>query len=183
MYFDNKSLLRPPVSRAAYSDRSAWLMAEMSRLAYFKFEGGIELKDLADKLSEETSPKSILSMLDQLLGDNQVSKSVAQSKLDEYLAVSDFKLIAIFNADGSQAFLASSDKYRMNVLVFRGTEADLSDIKADLKATTIDIEGSQIHSGFYTAFCSIKEDIENALEVVASNRYPLYIQAIRWVVQ
>jgi len=38
MYFTEKSLLSSPISRAAYSDRTAWLMAEMSRLAYFKFE-------------------------------------------------------------------------------------------------------------------------------------------------
>lgn len=31
-------LLDPPILRAAYSDRTAWLMAEMSKLAYIKFE-------------------------------------------------------------------------------------------------------------------------------------------------
>ena len=39
MLADTKELLKPPVGRAAYSDRIAWLMAEMSRLAYLKFEG------------------------------------------------------------------------------------------------------------------------------------------------
>jgi len=38
MYFEYERLLEPPVARAAYSDRTAWLMAEMSRLAYAKFE-------------------------------------------------------------------------------------------------------------------------------------------------
>ena len=28
----------PPIRRAAYSDRTAWLLAEMSQLAYVKFE-------------------------------------------------------------------------------------------------------------------------------------------------
>lgn len=37
-YFQYKELLLPPVRRAAYSDRTAWLMAEMSRLAYLVFE-------------------------------------------------------------------------------------------------------------------------------------------------
>jgi hypothetical protein len=37
-YFQYPSLLTPPILRAAYSDRTAWLMAEMSRLAYIKFE-------------------------------------------------------------------------------------------------------------------------------------------------
>ena len=38
MYFEHKELLKIPVFRAAYSDRTAWLMAEMSKLAYLKFE-------------------------------------------------------------------------------------------------------------------------------------------------
>ncbi|MDP2654352.1 MAG: lipase family protein [Candidatus Omnitrophota bacterium] len=37
-YFKYPELLTPPIKRAAYSDRTAWLMAEMSRLAYLIFE-------------------------------------------------------------------------------------------------------------------------------------------------
>lgn len=55
MYFDNEKLMRPPTSRAAYSDRTAWLMAEMSRLAYYKFEGSVDLADIAKALAEEAS--------------------------------------------------------------------------------------------------------------------------------
>ena len=37
-YFEFKELLTPPIKRAAYSDRTAWLMAVMSKLAYLSFE-------------------------------------------------------------------------------------------------------------------------------------------------
>ena len=37
-YFDHEELLKPPIKRAAYSDRTAWLMAKMSKLAYLPFE-------------------------------------------------------------------------------------------------------------------------------------------------
>mgnify|MGYP000190875817 CR=1 FL=1 len=38
--FENSAhLLEQPVARAAYSDRTAWLMAVLSSLAYVKFEG------------------------------------------------------------------------------------------------------------------------------------------------
>lgn len=37
-YFEYPELLSPPIKRAAYSDRTAWLMAEMSRLAYSQLE-------------------------------------------------------------------------------------------------------------------------------------------------
>ena len=42
MHFKHKKLLNPPIMRAAYSDRMAWLMAEMSKLAYLKFEDDTE---------------------------------------------------------------------------------------------------------------------------------------------
>lgn len=37
-YFEYAELLSPPVKRASYSDRTAWLMAKMSSLAYLLFE-------------------------------------------------------------------------------------------------------------------------------------------------
>lgn len=42
-YFQHKKLLSPPIRRAAYSDRTAWLMAEMSSLVYLRFERNGEL--------------------------------------------------------------------------------------------------------------------------------------------
>src|SRR6266849_7355424 len=42
-------LLDPPVNRAAYSDRSAWIMARCSQLAYIQFEKGEE-QQLRDSL-------------------------------------------------------------------------------------------------------------------------------------
>src|SRR3989339_1647861 len=37
-FFKYKELLVPPIKRAAYSDRTAWLMAGMSKLAYLSFD-------------------------------------------------------------------------------------------------------------------------------------------------
>lgn len=49
-YFKFTELLAPPIKRAAYSDRMAWLMAEMSRLAYLLFEkDDTELKGALSK--------------------------------------------------------------------------------------------------------------------------------------
>ncbi len=42
MCFKYAELLDSPILRAAYSDRTAWLMAEMSKLAYTKFEDSEE---------------------------------------------------------------------------------------------------------------------------------------------
>ena len=47
----NTLLLTPPVKRAAYSDRMAWILASMAHLAYDKFEkGGTEKALLIKKL-------------------------------------------------------------------------------------------------------------------------------------
>jgi len=37
-YFEaSKAMMKLPTTRAAYSDRTAWMMAEMSALAYLPF--------------------------------------------------------------------------------------------------------------------------------------------------
>ena len=52
-YFDHKELLKIPVARAAYSDRTAWLMAEMSNLAYIPFEkSDTEMQNLISGLKD-----------------------------------------------------------------------------------------------------------------------------------
>jgi len=47
-YFANEALLESPVKRAAYSDRTSYLMAEMSRLAYFIFQKAGNLGGTSD---------------------------------------------------------------------------------------------------------------------------------------
>jgi hypothetical protein len=51
-YFEEKeNLLTPPITRAAYSDRMAWIMASMAQLAYDRFEDDhTSLKLLMEKL-------------------------------------------------------------------------------------------------------------------------------------
>ncbi|VAW53621.1 hypothetical protein MNBD_GAMMA06-260 [hydrothermal vent metagenome] len=175
MYFENKKLLKPPVNRAAYSDRTAWLMAEMARLAYFNFEGSLNIDDIAKSLAGESSEKTIKDVLSKLIDDKQQTSDKAKKELDSYLTLSEFTLVDVFNTEGTQAFLASSDTYGMNVLAFRGTEADIKDIKADLNGVTIEINGATIHSGFYNAFNYVKKDVETALQSLSSNGYPLYV--------
>jgi len=46
-YFQaNELLLNPPIKRAAYSDRTAWVMASMAQLVYERFEEGGEAREL-----------------------------------------------------------------------------------------------------------------------------------------
>jgi len=53
MPFQYPQLLYPPISRAAYSDRMAWLMAELSLTAYIPFEESPEkLEELKNELKK-----------------------------------------------------------------------------------------------------------------------------------
>ena len=45
--------MTPPRERAAFSDRQAYVCAELSKLAYFKFEGGHKI-DQAIKVIKDT---------------------------------------------------------------------------------------------------------------------------------
>ena len=52
-----QSLLELPEQRAGYNDRSAWLMAVVSQLAYFEFENHRTVADLAADLAKLGSDK------------------------------------------------------------------------------------------------------------------------------
>lgn len=73
-YFTDNNLLAPPMERPAYSDRMAYVLAEMSALAYWKFEGtGGVIKDAAAGLlkdvigNEEDAQKWLEAFADDLL--------------------------------------------------------------------------------------------------------------------
>ncbi len=127
-------LLQPPLSRLAYSDRTAWLMAALSELAYIPFE-----KD------QESRAKLIFALTE-----------------------ADMVLEAIFNNDvkGTQAFLARREQ-QFRVLVFRGTEAELDDIKTDLDARFFRTPHGMAHEGFITAYQCVADEI-----VAALNQHP-----------
>lgn len=175
MYFENDNLLSPPISRAAYSDRTAWLMAEISRLVYFKFEGEAELKEVAKAIASSSDEKKIGNILVELLEEKRASKVQAEAELKAILVKAGFALEKSFNEKGTQAFLLSSDKYKMNVLAFRGTEKDPRDIKADINAFTVEKDGCMIHQGFYNAFECVRPDIVAALEDIKGRGNALYI--------
>jgi pimeloyl-ACP methyl ester carboxylesterase len=66
-YFSDQSLLNPPLQRAAYSDRTAWIMAECSALAYV--ENQSELR------------KALVA------GDFKLIKGFTKDEITAYLAV------------------------------------------------------------------------------------------------
>jgi hypothetical protein len=172
MFFEAKELLAPPLARAAYSDRTAWLMAEMSRLAYERFEDDEGLLDtVANSLSELDDVARIKEELAHFVA--KLLKPGGTNRLIQLLARAGFDLVATFNVGGTQAFLAKRDSDRMAVLAFRGTEMNFEDIMSDLNARFYQRGGSQVHDGFRQAFELVEPLICAAVAQLGD--YKLYV--------
>lgn len=194
-YFENEHLKKspPPTKRAAYSDRTAWLMACMSALAYKKFEKSTNItgqivKIVSEAMSEPTSldesisdtssvEKKYLTHLAERL--DKVSLEMPESsgsgqQLKVELGMVDYETKQLFSKNDTQAFLAVNSKAKIAVLAFRGTEAtSFKDIKTDIKATAHQEGSIRTHSGFREAYNHVADDIKTELTQI--NDYTLYI--------
>ncbi len=182
-----------PTSRAAYSDRTSWLMCEMSALAYLPFEGenplNKQIKTItgviksackakkADEMAARISDleKQLMKYIDQKTGSVDQCAKENTELLKACLNVAGFELVQTFNQGDTQAFLAKRESDRVAVLSFRGTEANSwVDIKTDLNARFYKGEGGvKVHSGFIGAFRHVKDDIRQAVDNLKG--YSLYI--------
>ena len=181
-----ESLTEPPIKRAAYSDRTAWLMAVMSALAYVRIEQPTPLGELAKKLTKEENTRTILSKLKALLSGED--RDQLKKEFDSDLKDLGFDIINNYNVPipfvvDTQAFLAKltmKNRDPILVLAFRGTEPNKpADIRSDVTANPVDIgpkEGGQkVHKGFLQAFRVAQKLIEKDLQKPDLKGIPLYI--------
>ncbi len=155
-----------PSYRQAYSDRTAWIMACLSELAYIRFNslfsGDRNKKDFFNKFSELVDKKlddeNKKSEALRLVGFAAYDSNEEKQKLETELSTLNLELLETFNQDGTQAILVSNDSFI--ALAFRGTEAtSTKDIKTDLDAKMIPCEtDGKIHSGFKKAFDAVVSD-------------------------
>jgi HPt (histidine-containing phosphotransfer) domain-containing protein len=171
-----------PSYRQAYSDRTAWLMATFSELAYLRFNPALPsklqkiglneaLQQLVDE-STNTNMVKAISVIGSLLWDHEEEK---RELVNELNTLSKSKLIQTFNTElGTQAILVETPT--SYVLAFRGTEAtSLNDIKSDAKAMITKCKTSgRVHEGFLEAFESVEEDLNTALSDLDKSK-PLFI--------
>ena len=193
-YFDATAKLKNlPTNRAAYSDRSAWMMSEMSALAYLPFEGENLFKALLTAIEKATKyvlqrrndPKvsselqslqdTVKEYIDQKLGKKD-DHPQGLDRLKEALKHADFELTQTFNEGDTQAFLAKRDADRIAVLVFRGTEANSwKDVKTDLNARFYKSQdGVKLHTGFRDAYNQVGQQVKSAVDKLTEG-YSLYI--------
>ncbi|MCH7929657.1 MAG: lipase family protein [Proteobacteria bacterium] len=148
VYFSQPGLLTPPTARAAYSDRTAWIMAKMSELAYRPFDD-----------SDPTKAQA------------------ARQALENDLESGGFELVQTFSirkgeAD-TQAILIKKPGV-MAILAFRGTTKDFNDIITDLKARWIKTGNGKAHEGFVEAFKSVEDEVKTAIAALPATE-PLYV--------
>lgn len=182
-YFTAKELLAPPTERAAFSDRQAYVCAELSKLAYFKFEGGHSLDqalDLAHSVfKDDARLKAFEEQLKLVLTGAPGSEPDGVKVLKAILAGAGFDLVEAFSKEGTQGFLCTKESAlgsggskRVAFLVFRGTEpTEFADIRADIRSRlrTIGVgnESFEIHEGFLEAFQLVQGDVEAGLKTIA----------------
>lgn len=176
-YFNSPKLVQDvPIMRAAYSDRTAWLMAEMSRLAYEPIPGAASIEDYVKELRVAIQKGNYEDKLTKLIKGSLSLSDKDYDLIERELKEIDFELIATFAQSESEAFLAKLNHPTHDpflVLAFRGTES-IKDAYTDAKAVLIDHpDGGRVHSGFYEAYGEISDQIEEALK--EHHALPLYI--------
>ena len=193
-FFDAPPNVRTlPTTRAAYSDRTAWMMSELSGLAYLKFEGEERFKEVLELVRtvgvgalKRRGRRDISAQLQELearvkeyidlrIGDEPVRPD-GLVRLEENLGKAGFELIETFNNGGTQAFLAKRAADKVAVLSFRGTEADSwKDVLTDLKFRFYKGEhGVKVHRGFRDAFNMVGDSVKSTVDEKTEG-YTLYI--------
>ena len=111
-YFTDKKLLAPPLARPAYSDRMAYVLAEMSDLAYRPFEGprGV-IDDAVDKARSlnVTNDADLRAFLDQFSTQLLSGRYLNRNTLKNIFGNSDFALLDVIDVDETQGFVCRRD--------------------------------------------------------------------------
>lgn len=167
-----------PSYRQAYSDRTCWIMACLSELAYLRFN---------PLFSKEQQKEYFLESIEKLIGKKRKNALVKlidlvaydpdakRKQLKEDLGLLNMQLEETFDNDGTQAILVSTDKYL--VLSFRGTEAkSIKDIKADARAKLVACDsGGKVHFGFKHAYGKVGLKIQDEINLTKYSGKPLFI--------
>ncbi|SEA36770.1 lipase family protein [Microbulbifer marinus] len=176
-YFDGMQRLPGlPVGRAAYSDRMAYIGAELSRLVYEPFTPDASLTEILHKLGSASSDSERRAVLAEWSSHLQSNSCKFSEGIGGILKQYNFEPINFYDVSETQALLARMDDssgQQILILCFRGTEMKPRDIATDLNfALTPYGSFGRVHSGFKQAFENIRELIENDLR--QQPKLPLY---------
>jgi len=178
-YFVDTNLVNTqPMKRAAYSDRTAWIMAEISRLVYERLPVEIKVTNVIDEIKNAIEQGKYEDVLEGLVSRLQKDGVKIESKVIDVLSKANFELVDSYSVDGTEAVVAKLESHPgfpgMLVLAFRGTQKSLDDIRTDANAGLVDApQGGRVHCGFLKAF----QEIENQIKQTLSEHpdLPIYI--------
>ena len=172
--FKHTHLLDIPTDRIGYSDRTAYLLAELSDLAYLDVVPSAPIsKEVADYL--KTQSHSTDAFVDEVIAwhrfykqnDNVSSKKAFEQDLQK----ANLSLAGTpFNVGSTQGFVCvrhGSDPFI--AVVFRGSEKKIEDWLTNSRygeASAIEGDGL-VHSGFQAACHSVFSDIRKQIESAA----------------
>ena len=186
--FARLSEMKPPVKRAAYSDRTAWLMAILSEIAYLRFdeENQESLLALAGELANLTDQNSIAEKLESFAKTLEKRDNTDNRILRSILNTGGFELNGILfdrhtDTQGYVAVRRSGGGMDMAVVCFRGTQQKRDWMtNLDIRKTPIRSKSQNshrvlgnVHQGFNAAFKSVEGQIEEYLR--GAEDLPLYI--------
>ena len=180
---------RPPVKRAAYSDRTAWLMAIMAELAYKRFdqEDDGSIRSLARELAKLTNEDQIVKRLRGLpallCSARDGGATEDNALLRNALGAGGFRLKGVLfdartDTQGYVAVKRPDDGPGMAVLAFRGTH-NVKDWMTNLNVAMTQVYSSSgavlgnVHRGFNEAFLSVRQKIDELL--AGEEDLPLFI--------
>ena len=174
LYFADEKLLEPPIARPAYSDRMAYVLAEMSALAYYQFEGSGEmLRDAARRFLQLSmkDEENIEQWLEQVADELLIKGVDSIAFFERILSAADYKLLATVNIEETQCFICrqhDKNKAPYIVVAFRGTEKKVSDWLTDANAVPYpNMEPIKVHKGFLRALRDKKDkNGKNVLSII-----------------
>lgn len=178
-YFSDPALAgTPPVKRAAYSDRTAWIMAEISRLVYEKLPCEVTVARLVNEIKEAVAKGDYEDVARAVVEKAMEHGTAADNIVETALRDADFELLDSFAKGGTEALLCrlnrSGDFEGMLVLAFRGTQPSVADVVTDIKADLVSAPGGgRIHRGFLEAYRLVETRIAAALDKFRG--LPVYI--------
>lgn len=186
--FKRIATCKPPVRRAAYSDRTAWLMAILAELAYTQFdeEDDSALINLAEELAGLGDPSEVVDRLKAFKASLGNADRDGNETLRQILAAGGFDLQGVLfdAATDMQGFVAAhraASGFDMAVVSFRGTQ-QAKDWMTNLKLDKDPVRKrsqdrptlvGEVHRGFNRAFLSVEPQICAHLQELAD--IPLYI--------
>ena len=183
---NNPLIASLPTKRAAYADRTAVLMAVMSKLAYIPFEQPREekLDRVIEAIQRAKSLKAARETLNEFYRDYRTNyQTEVREELETHLGMLGFTLSGTYVVGDTQAFLATKPAPNgereadtgVAVLSFRGTEQKIQDWKTNLNARRTRMTGVPVHGGFWKAFDGVRPKIQKDLTPLIDAGYTLYV--------